>query len=194
MSHPPTTSPESPRNARRCCGTPGHLSTGATFWSRSWTSRGATTGRRSLGHVRGWVASLANARYLEALSQVADPAPAYHQVDKLAQPQVVGERSYAGFNPARREDVALFRAILQGDHLLHGFRNGHIRQQLFAATEDPRERRRQAAAVGRLLKRLHVRGLIAKVPRTRRWQVTTRGQVILGSCVRLYYHGLSTAA
>jgi hypothetical protein len=132
--------------------------------------------------------------YLEALSQVADPAPAYHQVDKLARPQVVGERSYAGFNPARREDVALFRAILQGDHLLHGFRNGHIRQQLFAATEDPRERRRQAATVGRLLKRLHVRGLIAKVPRTRRWQVTTRGQEILGSCVRLYYHGLSTAA
>jgi hypothetical protein len=140
------------------------------------------------------VALSANVRYLEALSTVSDPAPAYHQVDKLARPQVVGERSYAGFNPARREDVALFRAILQGDHLLHGFRNGQIRQQLFTATEDPRERRRQANAVGRLLKRLHVRGLIAKVPRTRRWQVTTRGQEILGSCVRLYYHGLSTAA
>ena len=136
----------------------------------------------------------ANVRYLEALSTVSDPAPAYHQVDKLARPQVVGERSYAGFNPARREDVAVFRAILQGDYLLHGFRNSNIRQQLFAATEDPRERRRQANAVSRLLKRLHVRGLIAKVPRTRRWQVTTRGQQILGSCVRLYYHGLSAAA
>ena len=117
-----------------------------------------------------------------------------HQVDTLARPQVVGERSYAGFNPARRENVTLFRAILQGDHLLHGFRNRHIRQQLFAATEGPRERRRQANAVSRLLKRLHVSGLIAKVPRTRRWQVTTGGQEILGSCVRLYYHGLSTAA
>ena len=47
----PTTRLESPRNARRCCGTPGHLSTCAAFWSRSWTSRGATTGRRTVGHV-----------------------------------------------------------------------------------------------------------------------------------------------
>jgi hypothetical protein len=140
------------------------------------------------------VALSANVRYLEALSLVSDPAPAYHQVDKLAQPQVVGERSFAGFNPARHEDVALFRAILKGDHLLHGFRNGDIRRQLYATGEDAQERRRQAAAIGRLLKRLHIRGLIVKIPRTRRWQVTTCGQQLLGNCVRLYYHGLSAAA
>jgi hypothetical protein len=45
-----------------------------------------------------------------------------------------------------------------------------------------------------LLKRLHVRGLIAKVPGTRRWQVTTHRQQVLGSCVRVGYHGSSTAA
>ncbi len=44
-------------------------------------------------------------------------------------------------------------------------------KQLSTATEDPREPRRQANAVSRLLKRLHVRGLIAKGPQTRRWQV-----------------------
>lgn len=140
------------------------------------------------------VALSANVRYLEALSVVSDPAPAYHQVDELARRQVVGERSFAGFNPARREDVALFRAVLQGDHLLHGFRNRDVRCQFCAPPGDAQERRRQAAKVGRLLKRLHVRGLIAKVPRTRRWQVTTRGQQLLGTCVRLYYHGLSAAA
>jgi hypothetical protein len=136
----------------------------------------------------------ANVRYLEALSVVSDPAPAYHQVDELARRQVVEERSFAGFNPARRDDVALFRAVLQGDQLLHGFRNRDVRCQLCAPPGDAQERRRQAAKVGRLLKRLHVRGLIAKVPRTRRWQVTTRGQQLLGTCVRLYYHGLSAAA
>ncbi len=45
--------------------------------------------------------------------------------------------------------------------LLRGFLN-------FGATDDPGESRRQSAAVGRLLKRLHVRGLIVKVPRIRR--------------------------
>jgi hypothetical protein len=136
----------------------------------------------------------ANVRYLDALSVVGDPSGSYQQVDKLARSQVVGERRYAGFNPARHEDVALFQAVLQGDHLLHGFRNGDIRNRLYAAAETPDARRQQSAAVGRLLKRLHVRGLIAKVPHTRRWQVTCHGQRILGNCVRLYYHGLSTAA
>ena len=43
------------------------------------------------------MAMSANVRYLEALSWVSDPALAYQQVDKLARPQVVGERSDAGF-------------------------------------------------------------------------------------------------
>jgi hypothetical protein len=140
------------------------------------------------------VALAANVRYLEALSVVADPGPAYRQVDTLARSHVVEERPYAGFNPARCEDVALFQAILHGEHLVHGFRNGQIRRCLYGDSADAAVRRRQSAAVGRLLKRLHVRGLIAKVPRTRRWLVTATGQGILGACVRLYYHGLSTAA
>jgi hypothetical protein len=135
----------------------------------------------------------ANVRYLEALSVVGDPAPAYQQVEALARPRVVGKRSYAGFNPARSQDVWLFQAVLRGEHLLHGFRNAEIRRLLYdsCAHED---RRRQSSAVGRLLKRLHVRGLLAKIPHGHRWRVTALGQQTLGRCVRLYYHGLSTAA
>ena len=69
-----------------------------------------------------------------------------------------------------------------------------VRRRLHGETAECRERRRQSAAVGRLLKRLHVRGPIAKVPHTRRWQVTLKGQQILGACVQLYHHGLSTVA
>ena len=136
----------------------------------------------------------ANVRYLEALSVVADPSPAYQHVDTLARPQRVEERSYAGFNPARREDVTLFQAILQGEHLLRGFRNADVRRRLHGETADRQQRRRQSAAVGRLLKRLHVRGLIAKIPHTRRWHVTLAGQQIMGACVQLYHHGLSNIA
>ena len=39
--------------------------------------------------------------------------------------------------------------------------------------------RRASAAISRLLKRLHLRGLIAKVPRTRPWRVTESGRQIL---------------
>jgi hypothetical protein len=140
------------------------------------------------------VAHAANVRYLDALSVVNDPAPAYHQVECLAQPKRVHDRSYAGFNPARREDVQLLRALLDGNHLLRGFRNADIRISLYGDTKDSAFRNRQRTALGRLFKRLHVRGLLARIPHTRRWRVTQRGQQILGAVVQLYYHGLATAA
>ena len=146
----------------------------------------------NLHHVER-VARAGNQRYLEALSVVNDPAPSYCKVERLAERQVVAQRSYAGFNPARRDDVRLFAAVLDGNNLLRGFRNADIRGRIFPAVQDPIRGRRQTHPVGRLLKRLHVRGLVAKVPRTRRWRVTAIGQSVLGACVRLHYHGLATA-
>jgi hypothetical protein len=43
--------------------------------------------------------------------------------------------------------------------------------------------------MGRLLKR-YVHGLIAKVPRSRRWHVRREGQRVLGTVVQLYHHGI----
>jgi hypothetical protein len=140
------------------------------------------------------VARAANERYLDALSVVEDPAPAYQQVAQLAESKVSGGRRYAGFNPACRDDVRLFRAVLAGEHLLRGFRNAEIRRALWGDSKDARQRQRQANAVTRRLKRLHVRGLLAKIPRTRRWRVTAKGHKLLGAIIQLHYHGLSTAA
>jgi hypothetical protein len=128
-----------------------------------------------------------NRRYLDALAVVDDPAPAYPGLRQLTEPKVVDGRSYAGFNPARRDDVRLFRAVLAGDHIARGFRNSDIREPLFGVPRKASEQRRASAAVGRLLKRLHVRHLVAKVPRTRRWRVTEHGRQLLGKVVQLYY-------
>jgi hypothetical protein len=139
------------------------------------------------------VSLAANLRYLEAISVVDDPAPSYQQVETLVQSRKIGERSYAGFNPARGEDVRVFQAMLLGDHCLRGFRNAEVRRHLFGESPCRDTRRRQSSAVGRILKRLHVRGLIAKIPHTRRWQTTASGHQLLGKIVRLYHHGLATA-
>jgi Mn-dependent DtxR family transcriptional regulator len=42
--------------------------------------------------------------------------------------------------------------------------------------------------VGRMLKRLHLRGLLVKVPRTRRWRVTDKGRRISGHVLMTYRH------
>jgi hypothetical protein len=127
-----------------------------------------------------------NRRYLDALAVVNDPAPVYPELRQLTDPKVVEGHSYAGFNPARRDDVRLFRAVLDGAHIARGFRNGDIRDPLFGRPKQAALRRRASAAVGRLLKRLHVRQLVAKIPRTRRWRVTERGRHLLGVAVQLY--------
>jgi hypothetical protein len=37
---------------------------------------------------------------------------------------------------------------------------------------------------------LHVRGLIVKVPHSRRWHVSREGHKVLGAVVQLYYYGI----
>lgn len=139
------------------------------------------------------VCRAANDRYLNALSVVNDPTPAYRQVKDLTESKIHHGRRYAGFNPARSSDVKLFQAVMLGSHELRGFHNTDIRNHLYRESHDPGERRRQATRVSRLLKRLHVRGLLAKIPRTRRWRVTSRGRSLLGTILQLHYHGLPLA-
>lgn len=139
------------------------------------------------------VCRASNDRYLNALAVVEDPTPAYQQVADLTESKVHQGRRYAGFNPGRKADIHLFRAVLSGEHELRGFRNSDIRHQLHSITRDKVQDRRQANAVSRQLRRLHVRGLIAKIPRTHRWRVTERGRSLLGTIVRLHYHGLPLA-
>jgi hypothetical protein len=64
---------------------------------------------------------------------------------------------------------------------------------LYGETEDGDDRRRQSHAVGRMLKRLHVRGLIVNLPHSHRWHVSKKGQQVLGAVVRLYHHGIPAA-
>jgi len=136
-----------------------------------------------------------NRRYLDALAAVDDSTPAYQQLRQLTEPKVVAKRSYAGFNPARREDVRLFLAILDGDHIARGFQNKHIRAALYGS--DAKPNLRHSAAVGRQLKRLHTRRLVAKLPHSRRWRVTATGRRLLSLAVQLYQQSwpeLATAA
>ncbi len=60
------------------------------------------------------VCRAANDRYLNALSVVNDPTPAYQQVADLTESKTHQGRRYAGFNPARKDDVRRFRPYSPG--------------------------------------------------------------------------------
>jgi hypothetical protein len=132
------------------------------------------------------VSRAANRRYLNALAVVDDPTPMHQPMHALTQPVRRRGRPYRGFNPANREDVRLFAAVMRGEYSLRGFANRDICRQFFPSAADRSTARRRSAATSRLLKRLHVHGLIAKIPRTRRWRLTARGHVLLTAILVLH--------
>jgi hypothetical protein len=153
--------------------------------TRSWGWFPMPKGVGNLHHYQRH-AHACNARYLAALAHVNDPTPAERDLANLTEPKRQGSRNSTGFNPARNSDQQLFAAVLAGDHLPQGFRNIDIRRNVVRSGKTHADHRRASAAVGRLLKRLHVRGLIAKIPHSRRWKVTETGRRVLGHALQIY--------
>ncbi len=128
-----------------------------------------------------------NSRYLNALALVDDPTPGLRALDALtSRKQHPSARPVKAFNPLSRPDSQLFAALMSGEHALHGFANRDLRDKLtasvFSLHDDPKK---ASAQVSRLLHRLHVHGLVAKIPRSRRWRVTVFGYSVMGTAVKL---------
>lgn len=158
--------------------------------------------RRGKRHVTQWVAMrkgvanlfryrevslAANKRYLEALAVVDEPSTALKQMNAITAPKrTPAGQSVKAFNPLSLEDQRFFKALLSGANTIHGFRNRDIRVRLAGSPFLQSCERcvvTQSAKVSRLLKRLHIYGLIAKVPRTRRWRLNNQGWALLSAAV-----------
>jgi hypothetical protein len=119
------------------------------------------------------ISAQSNARYLEALSQVQDPTLA---------------------------------VLLLGEHALHGLRKRDLRQKLARTSFSLAPPRRTSTSfspaprtsfslapefdkrpgqVTQLLRRLHAHGLVAKIPNSRRWQVSLAGRRTMTTAIKL---------
>src|SRR3989442_3972447 len=124
-----------------------------------------------------------NSRYLNALAQVADPTPGLRALDAItSRKQPLSARPVRAFNPLSRPDSQLFAALMSGEHTLHGFANRDLRDKLAASVLHLRDEPKKASSqVSRILHRLHVHCLVAKIPRSRRWRVTPLGPTGMGT-------------
>lgn len=126
---------------------------------------------------RAKLSQAANDRYLETLAKVEDPTPLGKLTEKLCQPTTWKQRRVRALNPFGGDDARLLAAVCRGEFALQGFRNKDLRVLLFGSQElTPQEARRQSAAIGRQLRLLRAHGLIAKVPKTHRYQLTELGR------------------
>ena len=128
-----------------------------------------------------------NHRYLEALANATPNGEGVAALDSLCRSRNRNGRHYSRFNPLTKEDLALFRSVMAGEHAIVGFRNHDIADRLYPLpARDDDEYRRRCARVSRLIAKLRGHGLVAKVRSQRLYRVTPHGQRLLGAVVSLH--------
>lgn len=122
------------------------------------------------------ISQSSNQRYLDALAGVETPTPLAKSLDRLSKPVIkCGHRS-RGLHPLVGNDSRVAEQLLRGEFAVNGFRNRDIRDLLYPETDDKQEVRRQSGQVGRLLRMFRDHGLIYRVTKTHRYQVSAEGR------------------
>jgi hypothetical protein len=136
----------------------------------------------------------ANERYLDALAAAHDNRAGLAVLHRHCRPVTNRGRRHPRLNPISRDDLALFRAALAGEHAIVGFRNADLTRRLHpkpAATDT--ETRRRCQRTSRLITKLRGHGLVAKVPRRRLYRVTPYGQRLMAAAIAVHDHHFPAA-
>ena len=118
----------------------------------------------------------ANRRYLEFISAIDDPSAGIKKLDKISRTVNRKHRFYRGFNLFDDDDQLLFESIASGEFTITGFQNKHLRFKLPG---------KNSAQVSRIIKRLHVHGLIRKIAHTYKYYLTKFGKQVVTMGLKL---------
>lgn len=147
--------------------------TGPPYWQPM--RKGVTDLRR-----RAEVSQRANDRYYDALAALDASTPLRELIKPICQPIQLNGRRVRGLRPWSDPDLALLRAVNDGQFAVSGFRNADLRQRLYPASgQVPDERRRASARISQALRRLRAHHLIKKVAHTHRYHLTDSGRQIV---------------
>jgi hypothetical protein len=128
---------------------------------------------------RAEVSQKANDRYLTALAAVDDSRTVEECAGELERPVIRAGKRFRALHPLG-QDLPLLEAISDGAFLVQGLRNRDLQARLFGEQPcTPEQARRRSARVSRLLRLLRAHGLLRKVPRSHRYQVTPHAQRLL---------------
>ena len=133
------------------------------------------------------IGAQANLRYLEALGRVTVKGDVIQELDRVCRSVLKDGKRHARLNPLSQKEIALFRAVLAGEHLINGFRNRDIcRRLVHRLSSDPIRRRQLCAKVSRLLGKLRAHGLLTKVRNSYLYRVTARGHRLMSACLEFH--------
>jgi hypothetical protein len=139
---------------------------------------------------RAQVCRAANQRYLEALASVTGSSSLLQEAAEVCCPIIRDGKRYRGLNALAQKDHALLRALSHGEFALSGIRNANLRALLYPPTNaktTKAETRRRSAAITRQFALLRAHGLLKKLPRTHRYQITAKGRRIITALLAACY-------
>jgi hypothetical protein len=111
-----------------------------------------------------------NRRYLEFISTFDDQSAGIKNLERISKPVEADDRSYKGFNLFSDDDLKLFEVLARGEFNINGLKNKSLRKQLPSIS---------CSVMTRILKRLHVHGIIRKVGRTYKYYLTKLGKAVI---------------
>ena len=111
-----------------------------------------------------------NRRYLEFISTFDDQSKGIKNLERISKPVESDDRSYKGFNLFSDDDLKLFEILARGEFNINGLQNKSLRKYVPEIN---------TGAMTRILKRLHVHGLIRKVGRTYKYYITKLGKAVI---------------
>ena len=118
----------------------------------------------------------ANHRYLTFISEFDDRNSGNRNISKLSKPVMKNNRNYKGFNFFDHDDLQLLLTIARGEFNISGFQNKNIRK--FMSTKS-------SGQVSRLMKRLHVHGLIKKIKNSYKYYLTNLGKRVISAALKI---------
>jgi hypothetical protein len=133
---------------------------------------------------RAEVSQKINERFYEALATVDDSTRFSEFTRTLEQPCLFKGRRVRALHLFREEDHRLLEAVNHGEFMLRGLRNRDLQALIYppAPADAPLslpDRRRRSAAISRKLRLLRAHGLIQKIPKTHRYQLTPHGRLAI---------------
>lgn len=138
--------------------------------------------RKGIADLHRWaeVSQKAIDRYLGGLAGVEDSTSLQELLAPLEKPVAWKGQRVRALRPFADPDSLLLEAISGGEFAMNGFRNKDLQQLLYATPASSlQDSRRRSAAISRRLRMLRAHGLIQKVSKTYRYQVTEKGRSIL---------------
>jgi repressor of nif and glnA expression len=98
---------------------------------------------------------------------------------------VKGGKRYRGIKLFDAAEMRLLEAVASGDFVTSDFTNGDLSERMYGRTSDTQERLRRANRISYRLRLMRAHGLIRKVPRRNRYQISNKGREKITSLLQL---------